>query len=165
MSVPSMAAPSGAMDCVVAPPGHCPKCIAPRAASARACPACGLATLHFRLEEHLPPPFLDVAWRELLSRWGEPKAHRAFLALAQGRGELVAAARLYRIRRALQPEDALAARALGEIVRLALRPTEAAPRTSAAVKSTVPPWRWMWGILALGTCALLMAPFLRGLLN
>lgn len=147
-----------------APPGYCPKCVAPRRSGARSCPSCGLVFLAFRPEDHRPPEFITTAWRALLVSWADPKAHRAFLLLAHARGGLVAAARLYRIFRAHTPDDPLAEFGLQEIVRLALAPTEVA-RTPDAVPRRSQALRGAWAVLLIGAGALLLAPVMRGLLQ
>lgn len=90
------------------PPGFCPKCIAPRTSTATTCPACGLLFANYQPAEVQPSAALAAAWRELAAAWDEGAAHFKFLRLAAASEELAAAGRLYRIRLAQSPADALA---------------------------------------------------------
>jgi hypothetical protein len=108
-----------------APPGRCPKCVAPVAPEALACRACGLVFSNWVPEALAIPPAVEASWRRLQARWGERAAHDALLLAAQGGGHLAVVGRLYRIRLARQPGDLEADRALKEIVRLALLPGKA----------------------------------------
>lgn len=164
MIQPSFLATSGT-ELFTAPPGHCPKCIAPRREAAGFCPSCGLAFRHFHLEDHLPPEYVADAWRALLGNWADAKTHRAFLLMAQAREQLVPAARLYRIQRARHPDDAMAQQGLDEIVRMALVPTDVASRTEAPPSRQHSPLRGAWAILLMGAGVLLLAPIVRGFLH
>jgi len=101
------------------PPGHCPKCVSSRREEDLSCSACGLVFANFIPEEHRPSDTLMEAWRELAGRWEDWEAHDRLLTLAMGRGELAGAGRLYRVRLARAPDDALARRARDEVVRRA----------------------------------------------
>jgi hypothetical protein len=101
------------------PPGFCPKCVAARREDVEACAACGLVYANFLAEEHLPSEALATEWRALGGQWEDWDAHERVLMLALGRGELAMAGRLYRIRLAQAPGDALAQRGRDEVVRRA----------------------------------------------
>jgi rubredoxin len=116
--------PKDAVPPALDPPAHvCPKCVGPRQANASTCPACGLVFDNYRPSEHQPPPELTKGWEALSARWDDSVAHDDFLLSAMARGELAAAARLYRIRLAHAPDDAMAQRGREEVLRLALAPT------------------------------------------
>ncbi|RKG99934.1 hypothetical protein [Corallococcus carmarthensis] len=110
-----------------APPGHCPKCVAPVRDEAGACAACGLVYANFIPDEHQPSGALAGEWHALLETWHDWDAHDRLLSQAMGRGELAMAGRLYRMRLARAPGDALALRGRDEVVR---RVTSAAPLAS-----------------------------------
>jgi hypothetical protein len=146
-----------------APPGHCPKCVAPMREEAGACAACGLVFANFIPEEHQPSEALAGEWRALLARWGEPDAHDEVMTQAMARGELAMVGRLYRVRLARAPNDALAQRGRDEVVR---RVTSASPLASDGpspelgrkMKNMV-----MGGVLLVALLlALLLAGMLRG---
>lgn len=110
-----------------APPGHCPKCVAPMREDEGACAQCGLVYANFLPDEHLPSGVLATEWRALLQTWDDDEAHDRLLTLAVGRGELAMAGRLYRLRLARTPGDARALRGRDEVVR---RVTSVVPLTS-----------------------------------
>jgi uncharacterized Zn finger protein (UPF0148 family) len=114
------------------PPGHCPKCIAPRTREATLCPACGLVFANFRAEEHQPSAVLESAWHGLSERWEKPEEHEKFLQLAFNMDELARAGRLYRIKLAQNPDDAQAKTALEGMVRMASTAAALAARTDPA---------------------------------
>ncbi len=101
------------------PPGHCPKCIARRGEGARQCAFCGLDYELYQPEELEPSETLATAWRGVWESWERPETHDKVLALAAEKGELAALGRLYRIRLAHLPEDAMAHRGRDEVLRLA----------------------------------------------
>ena len=101
------------------PPGHCPKCLAPRPDAAVGCAQCGLVFDNFVALEHRPSEPLRAAWLTVLRGWAERENHERFLALALGRGELPTAGRLYRLQLARSPGDAEAERGREEVLRLA----------------------------------------------
>lgn len=84
------------------------------------------------------PPTDDQAWAEVLARWDDEEAHRAFLARFADLGGLAEAGRRYREVLAAKPGDAVAARWRDEILRRAtaqglaqlprLSPPRASPR-------------------------------------
>jgi hypothetical protein len=114
------------------PPGHCPKCIAPRSRETLICPACGLVFANFRAEEHQPSAALESAWRGLEERWGRAEEHEKFLQLAFNMDELAKAGRLYRIRLVATPDDLQAKAALESMVRMASTAAAAAAKTDPA---------------------------------
>ncbi|NVJ25353.1 hypothetical protein HUW62_29425 [Myxococcus sp. AM011] len=118
------------------PPGHCPKCVSSRREVDTSCAQCGLVYANFLAEEHQPSEDLRGAWRSLAERWEEWEAHDRLLTLAMGRGELASAGRLYRVRLARAPDDAVAHRAREEVVRRAtlVVPTEVEPSELSAGK-------------------------------
>ncbi len=116
------------------PEGFCPKCVAPRAATATSCPACGLVFGNASGDELQPSKGLAAAFQALAGRWGEAPEHARFLHLAQASGELAAAGRLYRIRLAQAPADAVARASLEATVKMA-----SAPVSVAAIKSAPTP--------------------------
>jgi hypothetical protein len=101
------------------PPGYCPKCIGGRKEGAVVCPFCGLEYARFRVEEFRGSPALHSTWLGVLELWESKGAHDKVLALASERGELAILGRLYRIRLARFPEDAVAKRGREEVLRLA----------------------------------------------
>ncbi|MCY1031993.1 hypothetical protein OV207_11040 [Corallococcus sp. BB11-1] len=100
-----------------APPGHCPKCVAPLREDEGACAQCGLVYANFIPEEHQPSEVLATQWHALLRTWSDWDAHDRLLTTAMGRGELAMVGRLYRLRLARTPDDALALRGRDEVVR------------------------------------------------
>ncbi|MCP3105280.1 hypothetical protein LZ198_41070 [Myxococcus sp. K15C18031901] len=114
------------------PEGHCPKCVSPRREQDVSCSACGLVYANFLPEEHSPSESLMEAWRALAARWEDWEAHDRLLNLAMGRGELAGAGRLYRVRLARAPDDALARRARDEVVRRASMVVPSGPDEASA---------------------------------
>jgi len=112
------------------PSGFCPKCVASRSPEAKSCPACGLVFANASPSALTPSAGLASAWKALAARWGEAKEHLRFLHLAQASGELAAAGRLYRIRLAQAPSDAVARSGLEATVKMA-----SAPVSVAAIRS------------------------------
>jgi len=108
------------------PPGFCPKCIAPRAPAATSCPACGLAFANSQPGDYRPPETVLEAWRALTARWGTEDEHARFLQVAGAADALAAAGRLYRIRLAADPEDALARAGVEATVKMASAPVAVA---------------------------------------
>lgn len=118
------------------PPGCCPKCVAPRREGSEACAQCGLVFANYLEDEHRPSDVLAGAWRELAAHWEDAGAHERLLTLAMGRGELAMVGRLYRLRLARAPEDAVARQGRDEVVRRAamvvpLAAERSGPATSA----------------------------------
>jgi hypothetical protein len=116
------------------PAGFCRKCVASRAPGATSCPACGLVFANAPASELKPSPGLTAAFQALAARWGEAPEHVRFLHHAAGSGELAMAGRLYRIRLAQAPNDALARSSLEATVKMA-----SAPVSVAAIRSTKTP--------------------------
>lgn len=113
------ASPPSSEDPFMPPPGFCPKCIGVRKDGAVVCPYCGLDYARFRSEESRPSGAVASTWLGVLELWESKGAHDKVLALASERGELAALGRLYRIRLARNPEDAVAKRGREEVLRLA----------------------------------------------
>ena len=137
-------APSSALDGdpFQAPPGHCPKCVAPMRGDEGACAQCGLVYANFLPDEHLPSGALATGWRALLQTWDDDEAHERLLTLAVERGELAMAGRLYRLRLARTPGDARALRGRDEVVRrvtsvVPLASDGPSPELARKVKNTV----------------------------
>ncbi|QSQ12689.1 hypothetical protein [Myxococcus landrumensis] len=118
------------------PAGHCPKCVSVRRPTALSCSQCGLVYANFVAEDHTPSAELMAAWRALAACWEEWPEHERFLSTAMGRGELASAGRLYRVRLARVPDDAMAQRAREEVVRRAtlVVTTEAEPQGPSLLK-------------------------------
>ncbi|MBN8230922.1 hypothetical protein JYK02_25725 [Corallococcus macrosporus] len=159
----SLAPPDFDGDPFQAPPGHCPKCVAPMRDDAGACAQCGLVYANFIPEEHQPSESLATEWRALMVTWHDWDAHDRLLSHAMGRGELAMVGRLYRLRLARAPNDPQALRGRDEVVR---RVTSAVPLASDGpspamarkVKSAV-----MGGVLLVSlVLALLLLQMLRG---
>ena len=113
------------------PPGHCPKCAAPRRTAEGACPSCGLRPEQLKPEHLAPSAWLAEQWPTLIARWNDPAAHAALLKAAGPRGELAAVGRLFRLRLARFPGDGQAERGRDEVLRLAALPAlEALPQTA-----------------------------------
>ena len=136
------APPVSKEDLLEVPPGHCPKCIAPRQPEALSCAQCGLIFPNFIPEEHQPSAALLASFDRLRERWGEEASHNLFLRECAARGELAAAGRLYRIRLAHNPGDVQARRGRDEVVRLAMSATVLVP----AERSPAVPSRWKVGV-------------------
>lgn len=125
-----------------APPGHCPKCVAPMHEDTLSCSACGLVFANFIPDEHLPSQALAREWHGLLGNWHDWDAHDRLLSQAMLRGELAMAGRLYRMRLARAPNDAQALRGRDEVVRrvttaVALSSDGPSPATARKVKNVV----------------------------
>ncbi|OJH42250.1 hypothetical protein BON30_03305 [Cystobacter ferrugineus] len=119
-SMPSVGAGSSSPEDAFMPPaGFCPKCIGTRKEGSVVCPFCGLDFARFRQDDFRPSPAVSSTWLGVLELWDSKSAHDKVLALASERGELPALGRLYRIRLARQPEDAMALRGREEVLRLA----------------------------------------------
>jgi hypothetical protein len=116
------------------PPGHCPKCVAVRREDTESCAQCGLVYVNFIGDEHHPSRVLADAWRALMERWEDEEAHDRLMTLALGRGELAMLGRLYRLRLARVPDDAMARRGRDELVR---RATLVVPATAEPAGTTV----------------------------
>jgi hypothetical protein len=108
------------------PPGHCPKCLAPRPEDSLICTRCGLVYANFRPEAHRPSAPLGEAWVALLASWDDEERHQRFVQLALARGELAGAGRLYRLRLVQAPQDVFAQRGRDEVLRLASASSAAA---------------------------------------
>jgi len=102
-----------------APPGFCPKCLSARPETAESCIHCGLVFANAQPGEFQPSDEVASQWRELLAHWADPKKHDQFLKSMLAQSELVSAGRLYRLRLALTPSDAIAQSGRDEVVRLA----------------------------------------------
>lgn len=137
------------------PEGFCPKCIAPRKPGEQACASCGLLFANFRPADQEVPPPIASAWRELLEAWQENEAHDRFLRLAVADGQMVAAARLYRIQLAHHPDDPFAARGRDDVVRLAS--AAASALEPARGKGPAPARRWqVAAVAAIGLAVLVL---------
>jgi rubredoxin len=90
--------------------------VAARREDAMACAQCGLVYDNYRADEQRPSQAVAEGWRELAARWEDPAAHERMVTLGLSHGELAAVGRLYRIRLARAPEDALARRGRDEVV-------------------------------------------------
>jgi hypothetical protein len=117
-SAPSSSS-SSSEDPFMPPSGYCPKCIGPRKDGAAVCPFCGLDYSRFRPDEFRPSPPVASTWLGVLELWESKGVHDKVLALASERGELAGLGRLYRIRLARNPDDAMAKRGREEVLRLA----------------------------------------------
>ncbi|WP_395852504.1 hypothetical protein [Cystobacter fuscus] len=119
-SMPSVGSGSSiSEDAFMPPAGFCPKCIGTRKEGSVVCPFCGLDFARYRQDDFRPSPVVSSTWLGVLELWDSKSAHDKVLALASERGELPALGRLYRIRLARQPEDAMALRGREEVLRLA----------------------------------------------
>jgi hypothetical protein len=118
-SSPAASSSFSSEDPFMPPPGYCPKCIGPRKDGAVVCPFCGLEYARFRVDEFRPSPAVASTWLGVVELWESRGAHDKVLALASERGELAGLGRLYRIRLARHPEDAMAKRGREEVLRLA----------------------------------------------
>ncbi|QSQ22524.1 hypothetical protein JY651_46695 [Pyxidicoccus parkwayensis] len=140
------------------PPGHCPKCVAPRREDAEACAQCGLVYVNFNADEHRPSDVLADAWQALAAQWDDWDAHDRLMTLAMGRGELAMLGRLYRLRLARAPDDVMAQRGRDELVR---RATLVVPATSeVASGSSVSQKR----VKAIGVTVLLLVMLVMAVL-
>ncbi|MFY0528218.1 hypothetical protein ACN28I_35350 [Archangium gephyra] len=129
---PSSSPSSSSSDDPFMPPaGFCPKCIGVRKEGAVVCPFCGLDYARFKPDESRPSGAVASTWLGVVELWESKGAHDKVLALSSERGELAALGRLYRIRLARNPEDAMAKRGREEVLRLAA--------ASSTLLSTPPP--------------------------
>jgi hypothetical protein len=112
------------------PAAFCPKCVAPRKQDASSCPSCGLVFGKALSSDVRPSATLAAAFVVLAAHWDDAQAHARFLHLAAEGSELAAAGRLYRIRLAEAPRDAVARAGLEATVKMA-----SAPVSVAAIKS------------------------------
>jgi len=113
------------------PEGHCPKCLARRDGSP-SCPQCGVQFLYFQEAHVAPPVWLKQAWVELLRDWGNDAQHDRLRARAQQEDALTALGRLYRLRLAVEPNDPIAEKGRGEVLRLAAAPMTYRPSAETA---------------------------------
>ncbi len=113
------AAPETALGYLSVPEGFCPKCVAVRPAGALQCPSCGLTYDNFDAASVEPSEPLKRLWADVCAHWEDEARHDALLAEASAQGELIAVGRLYRIRLARSPNDAMAQRGRDEVLRLA----------------------------------------------
>lgn len=120
------------------PPGFCPKCVAPRTRQAASCPACGLVFANASASALQPSTGLAAAFEKLAANWADAPAHVRFLQQAAAGGELAVAGRLYRIRLAQAPNDALARTSLEATVKMASAPVSIAAIKSAPTPEAVP---------------------------
>jgi len=109
-----------------------------------------------------PPPATpadraeEAAWAELRARWGDPEAHRAFLARFADLEGLARAGARYRAVLAERPDDPEAGRGRDEVLRRATAVGLASmPRTAPPPASS--PWmrRGVIATLVLGAAAVL----------
>ena len=110
----------------------------------------------------------DAAWARVLASWGDESMHRAYVACLGDLDALAAAGRRYRAALAERPGDAIALRALGDIVK------RATAQGLASLPRTAPPRRLSPGVrrllvallvVALAALAVAFASTLRGLLG
>jgi hypothetical protein len=104
---------------IEAPPGHCPKCIAPWPDDVKCCVRCGLNANRRQPRRYHPKAGLARRWDALLHRWDDPAEHSRFLAAAVETHELAGAGRLYAVYLAHRPGDAQAVRARDELLGMA----------------------------------------------
>ena len=147
VSAAAEAAQHGPFD---APPGRCPKCIAPRPAGAAVCTQCGLTFSHFDSSQVAPPPWLKAAWVELLSDWGSEPRHAELRHRALAEQDLASVGRLYRMRLVTIPEDPFAQRGRDEVLRMALVPSTESKRSLATA-----PIDSKWKYVVVGICLLI----------
>jgi hypothetical protein len=137
------------------PSGRCPKCIAVRPTASTACPSCGLSFENAQPDAYGPEPALAAEWKALLGQWGEARAHERLLSSAALRGELAGLGRLYRLRLAASPDDAVAQHGLDEVVARASVPTAFSAPAEAPMVAGMPRWKfYAVGALALLLCGL-----------
>ena len=110
----------------------------------------------------------DAAWARVLASWGDESMHRAYVAGLNDLDALAVAGRRYRAALAERPGDAIALRALGDIVK------RATAQGLASLPRTAPPRRLSPGVrrllvallfVALAALAVAFASTLRGLLG
>jgi ribosomal protein L37AE/L43A len=93
-----------------APMGFCPKCLTRKSGQSAACHSCGL---DFSKGEYEPerPHWLIEATDSLSRNWNNVAAHQQFLDTASNNDALALAGRVYRVRLAHEPTDAVAEKA------------------------------------------------------
>jgi hypothetical protein len=133
-------------DPFAAPPGRCPKCVGLRPEGAVACAHCGLVFDQLDPQKLAPSPTLEGLWRAALERWDDEAAHAKLTTTALMQGELPAAARLYRIRLSILPDDPFAQRGRDEVVRLASLAPVAASSAREGQERPTPAWK-VWAFL------------------
>lgn len=107
----------------------------------------------------------DAAWAEVVARWGDHEAHRAYLARFSDLDGLAVAGRRYRDVLEARPDDAVAARFRDEVLRRATARALAALPRSGPVHPASRWIRWAGAALAgalLGAAAWLLIMLLRG---
>ena len=110
----------------------------------------------------------DAAWARVVASWGDESVHRAYVAGLGDLDALAAGGRRYRAVLAERPGDAVALRALGDIVK------RATVQGLASLPRTAPPRGLSPGVrrllvalvaVALVALAVALASMLRGLLG
>jgi hypothetical protein len=102
-------------------------------------------------------PAEEIAWDELRARWGDPEAHRAFLARFTDLDGLARAGARYRAVLAVRPDDPGALRGRDEVLRrAAVVGLAALPRSSPPPAAS--PWmrRGLVAVLVLGAASVLV---------
>jgi uncharacterized Zn finger protein (UPF0148 family) len=144
----SPAQPPDAADPFAVPPNRCPKCIALKPSQATACPSCGLSFEGASADAYAPSAELAAQWKDLLTHWAEPEAHEKLVSSSALQGDLASLGRLYRLRLALAPADAIAQQGRDAVLARASAPS-AFPVSAKAPKAAQ-----TWRVVALGVAAL-----------
>lgn len=145
------------------PAGRCPKCVGPRHPAAATCSQCGLNFSQFDASQVAPPPWLETAWVELLSDWGNEPLHAALRQRAVAEQDLAAVGRLYRLRLVTNHEDPFAQRGRDEVLRMALVPS--AERASLATEQLDPKWKYALVIAVFLVSLVILALMARSMLS
>jgi hypothetical protein len=142
------------------PPGFCPKCLSPLASapsraglSANACAQCGLMFDQADPSHFQCPVWLADAWRSLLVSWGDEPRHERLRKEARLRDDLIALARLYRLRLAHLPDDPFAVRGREAVLHLAATSVSAS-KTREVTEQTSGHPTLVWGV---AICSALLA--------
>lgn len=138
----------------IVPAGHCPKCLSRRASSA-ACPSCGLPA-NADGASFEPGEWLRTEWVSLLRNWSDAAQHQSLRQQAFIKEELAGLGRLYRLKLAQFPNDAIAHRGREEVVNMAMVSTLAAEKTPPPAQLTKKQLL-VAGVVAASGIAFLMA--------
>lgn len=146
------------------PEGRCPKCVAPKPPTGAACPQCGLVFAQFSPENVQPEAWLEQAWVDLLSDWGNEQRHTEIRIRAQAEQALASVGRLYRLRLAAHPEDPYAQRGRDEVLRMALVPGAKLEPPSVALTKLDPKWKYVMAGVVLVLSLIALAVMARAML-
>lgn len=129
---------------------RCPKCESPFSAG-MACAMCGLAAELFDsfAAEQTTSETIEAAWQELLQRWSDTSAHRAFLDKCSFEREYMLGAKRYRGVLRERPKDPAALQALDRLARMVEVTMAAETATRSVADKPTAPFKGVVAILIL----------------